>query len=197
MRFTQLSTRLAYIHPIFRDFLMLLGIANASEENIRYMANKGTGNAMVLVIGGAAETLDARPGMHRLVLKDRKGFVRTALKTGCHLIPVYGFGENDIYDQVFNNPVGSRWRKVQRWVQAKTGVPVLVYVYGSLKIPFWYPYRRPINIVVGKPIPVPHISHPTEQQIDKLHQQYKKALRDLFDTHKGLYGHACSEIEFI
>lgn len=82
LRFTQLTTRLAYAIPIFRDFMLALGASNASEENIRHIAQTSNGNAIVLVVGGAAETLDARPGLARLVLKDRKGFARTALKTG-------------------------------------------------------------------------------------------------------------------
>lgn len=82
LRFTQLTTRLVYIHPIFRELFLWLGATNASKENIRYIASHGKGNAMVLVIGGAAEILDAIPGMSRLVLKDRKGYARSAIENG-------------------------------------------------------------------------------------------------------------------
>lgn len=40
------------------------------------------GNAVIIVVGGAAESLDAHPGSTTLTLKDRKGFVKMALKTG-------------------------------------------------------------------------------------------------------------------
>ena len=39
-----------------------------------YMA--GNGNCVMLVLGGAKESLDARPGVYDLTLKNRKGFVK-------------------------------------------------------------------------------------------------------------------------
>ena len=43
---------------------------------------KDGGNAAIIVVGGAAESLEAIPGAATLTLKNRKGFVRMALKTG-------------------------------------------------------------------------------------------------------------------
>ncbi len=57
-------------------------------------------NDFLAVSGGAAEALDARPGNHILTLQNRRGFVRIALETGAYLIPVYSFGENDLFIQV-------------------------------------------------------------------------------------------------
>lgn len=37
---------------------------------------------MVIVIGGAAESLASTPGVNTVVVKDRKGFVRVALEFG-------------------------------------------------------------------------------------------------------------------
>lgn len=37
---------------------------------------------MVIVVGGAAESLDCAPGMNSVTLKNRKGFVKLALKQG-------------------------------------------------------------------------------------------------------------------
>lgn len=40
------------------------------------------GNVSVLIVGGVAEALKSVPGTYRLVLKNRKGFVKLALKAG-------------------------------------------------------------------------------------------------------------------
>ncbi|PIO65314.1 diacylglycerol acyltransferase [Teladorsagia circumcincta] len=86
---------------IRRELLLLLGLIDVSKESIEYVLNSPeTGRAVVIVVGGAEEALDAHPGHHKLVLKSRKGFVREALKTGAYLVPVYSFGENEIFKQI-------------------------------------------------------------------------------------------------
>jgi hypothetical protein len=53
---------------------------------------KGSGSAVMIVVGGAAESLCASSGNYTLTLKHRKGFVKIALKTGSSLVPVFSFG---------------------------------------------------------------------------------------------------------
>ena len=50
------------------------------------------GRGITIVVGGARESLDARPQSLRLVLKRRKGFVKLAIRTGADLVPVLAFG---------------------------------------------------------------------------------------------------------
>lgn len=52
------------------------------------------------------------------MLAKRKGFVRVALQTGAKLVPVLGFGENDLYDVRQPGPV-RLW--LQRWVKSLFG----------------------------------------------------------------------------
>jgi 2-acylglycerol O-acyltransferase 2 len=46
------------------------------------LSRKGGGNLLAIIVGGAQEALDARPGAYRLLLKNRKGFIRLALMHG-------------------------------------------------------------------------------------------------------------------
>jgi len=69
--------------PLWRDFVMAGGVCEVSKESIQHIVTKqGAGNAAVIVVGGAAESLDARPGSYTLTLKNRKGFAKIALQTG-------------------------------------------------------------------------------------------------------------------
>lgn len=61
----------------------VLGSCPCSRASMKWLLSKeGTGNALVLVVGGATEALNAWPGSFNLQLKNRKGFVRMALKHG-------------------------------------------------------------------------------------------------------------------
>jgi len=61
----------------------IVGFCSCSKESIEYLLTQnGCGNAVVLIVGGANEALDARPGSFTLTLKQRKGFVRIAMQHG-------------------------------------------------------------------------------------------------------------------
>ena len=58
-------------------------MCDVSKNSICYICTKeGGGNIAVVIVGGAAESLDARPGSFTVILKDRKGFIKMALSTG-------------------------------------------------------------------------------------------------------------------
>lgn len=56
----------------------------------------GAGSSLTIVVGGAAESLSARPGTADLTLKRRMGFIKLAMRQGADLVPVFSFGENDV-----------------------------------------------------------------------------------------------------
>ena len=95
--------------PLYRDYALRMGLASVSRESCENILSRGgpngegMGRAITIVIGGARESLDAKPYTMRLVLKRRKGFVKLAIQTGADLVPVLAFGENDIYDQLDTN----------------------------------------------------------------------------------------------
>ncbi|XP_054721576.1 2-acylglycerol O-acyltransferase 1-like [Uloborus diversus] len=179
-----------FMFPFHREHIMCSGVCAASKESIEWnLTREGKGNALVLVVGGAAEALDAHPGSVTLVLKRRKGFVKLALKHGASLVPVFAFGENDIFEQV-KNPHGSFLRNIQEKLKVFLGFStplirgrgIFQYSFGVL------PYRKPIHVIIGQPIDVEKISEPTQEDVDKLHQLYVDKLTDLFNEHKVKYG---------
>uniref|UniRef100_A0A8C9PQH0 Acyltransferase n=1 Tax=Spermophilus dauricus TaxID=99837 RepID=A0A8C9PQH0_SPEDA len=175
--------------PLFQEYLMGNGAVSVSKESLSYvLSQEGGGNISVIVLGGVKESLDAHPGKLTLVIRPRKGFIKIALTHGAHLVPVFSFGENDLFKQI--NPEGSWLRTVQEKLQKIMGFALpLFHARGIFQYSFGLiPYRKPIHTVVVCPIPVQQTLHPTPEQIEELHQTYMEELRTLFDEHKGKYG---------
>ncbi|KAG7102345.1 Diacylglycerol O-acyltransferase 2A like protein [Verticillium longisporum] len=163
--------------------------------------NEGMGRGVTIVIGGARESLEAQPGHLRLIIKGRKGFIKMALRTGADLVPVLAFGENDLYDQLSprTHPMVHRIQMFllnvfKFTLPALHGRGILNYDVGVM------PYRRPLNIVVGKPIRVAAAMTPQPDQadIDRLHALYVAELQKLWETYKDQFAKdRTSEMTFI
>lgn len=69
--------------PVYRDFLMSMGLCSVSMRSCTNILRKGPGSCLTIVIGGAAESLSAHPGTADLTLKRRLGFIKLALREGC------------------------------------------------------------------------------------------------------------------
>ena len=78
-----------------------MGAVTSEKKTFRQYLNSNatvdpdtTGKAMVVVVGGAAESMLAYEGHTQLVLKHRRGFVREAILANASLVPVLGFGKS-------------------------------------------------------------------------------------------------------
>lgn len=180
--------------PLYREYVLALGIMSVSRiscENIlsRGGSNgEGMGRAVTIVIGGASESLDARPYSLRLVLKRRKGFIRLAIRTGADLVPVLAFGENDLYDQI-QSEAHPLIHKVQMAVKRMVGFTVpLFHARGVFNYDIGLmPYRRPLNIVVGRPIKVVQNPKPEEAYVDEIHAAYIADLERIWEEWKDVF----------
>ena len=178
--------------PLYRDYALALGLASVSRESCENILSRGgpnkegMGRAITIVVGGARESLDAQPHSLRLVLKRRKGFIKLAIRAGADLVPVLAFGENELYDQVQSeqHPFIHKMQLVVKKVMGFT-IPlfhargVFNYDIGIL------PYRRPLNIVVGRPIKVLQQGKPDEAYVDETHALYVSELERIWEEWKN------------
>uniref|UniRef100_A0A0N5AG68 diacylglycerol O-acyltransferase n=1 Tax=Syphacia muris TaxID=451379 RepID=A0A0N5AG68_9BILA len=176
--------------PIRREEAIICGAVASSQRSLDYVLGNGKGNALGVVLGGAEELLDTHPNNFHLNLLNRRGFIRVALRNGAFLVPLYNFGENATYSQVFPNRHGSFNRRFQTVVRRMWGFcPPLINGRGIFNERYGLmPRKTPINTVVGKPIPVEKCLNPTKERVDQLHAEYCSSLIELFETHKKAFG---------
>jgi len=176
--------------PFFREWLLRMGIVSVSAASIRHVLQSGPGSAMVIVPGGAAESLDARPGANDLTLQRRNGFFRIALQHGVHLVPIYSFGENELYE--VQTTVRVRWFQdmMMRWL----GYTMPIYMgagCASTSVQATplnpVPRRHPVITIVGDPIACEKIANPTQEEVDDLKSRYIERLKEIFDRFADQY----------
>lgn len=185
-----------------------MGLASVSRESCENILTRGgvdgegMGRAITIVIGGARESLDAQPNSMRLILKRRKGFIKLAIRTGADLVPVLAFGENDLYEQVRSDQ-HPLIHKLQMLVKQTMGFTIpLFHARGIFNYDVGLmPYRRPLNIVVGRPIPVMQQQNRDKVDdgyINELHARYMQELVRLWERWRDVFAKGrSSEIEIV
>jgi 2-acylglycerol O-acyltransferase 2 len=169
--------------------------------------NDGVGNAVVVVVGGASESMlvPKENGGMELILDRRKGFVREAILGDACLVPVLAFGENDLY-HVFETDDEMNIARFQRWLKQTTGFAMPLFQGRSIFFKSFgvMPMRKPVVVVCGAPIEPPtfvsaearakfdpQIDRKTNEPLNKdgeilveWHSNYVKALKELYDKYK-------------
>ncbi|KAK0751584.1 diacylglycerol acyltransferase-domain-containing protein [Schizothecium vesticola] len=181
--------------PLYREYVLSLGIMSVSKQSITNILSRGgrngegMGRAVTIVVGGARESLEAQPGTLHLVLAERKGFIKVAVRTGADLVPVLAFGENDLYDQV--SPETHPWLRRAQMYALRTLKFTLPFLHGRGIFNYdvgLMPYRRPLNIVVGRPIKVTQARSEADvdmAEVDRLHREYVAELEKMWERYKG------------
>lgn len=147
---------------------------------------------LYILPGGVAEIFVSTPGKHAIVFKKRKGLCKLSIETGARLTPCYVFGGTDFFH---NLATGDGWlSRLSRFLKA--GVTIF---WGKWGLPI--PFTPKVTLVIGDPIVPPEGWNgtgpiPTEL-IDKLHDQFMKAMIDLFEKHKAVCGYPDGKLEIL
>jgi 2-acylglycerol O-acyltransferase 2 len=146
--------------PFLREYFLSMGACDSAKETFRSIL-KRDGTAVVVVVGGAAESMLVQNRSIDLVLERRRGFVREAIRGNACLVPVIGFGESDLY-QVYHPQAGPDGKvpwigRFQLMVKKVTGFAMPLFQGRSifLKDVGVMPQRTPVCVIVGTPIEPP------------------------------------------
>ena len=160
-----------YFFPIIREIYLFIGAIDCSKPVIKNFLNNNS--TIGVFIGGGRECKYSGYGKSDIIINKRLGFFKLALETGCPIIPIYTFGENNLFNSITenNNFLFNLFHRI-------TG---LWFPIGYLSFK-----KDKIITTIGDPIYVEKKINPTIEDIISLQCKYKKNLTELFDHYKHL-----------
>ncbi|XP_020519355.1 diacylglycerol O-acyltransferase 2D isoform X3 [Amborella trichopoda] len=121
-------------------------------------------------------------------LKKRQGFVRIAIETGRPLVPIFCFGQTNVYN--WWKPKGDLYTRIARAIRF---APLLYWGMFGTHIP----YRRPMHVIVGRPIELKRNPNPSKEEVAEVHALFVSKLEQLCQRHKAAAGHADIQLRVI
>jgi hypothetical protein len=182
-----LTASVLFLIPLVRELALWTGCIDARRSVAEKAIKKGY--SILVLPGGEAEQIRTMYQKEGVYLKSRKGFIKLAMRNNMPVVPSYVFGVSDYYytSNVLFQP--------RLWLQKQLGVciPLAVGLFGSIFCPF----SVKTTIVFGEPLTfeMKDKGSPTSEELDAAHQQFCKALRHLFDSHKKDLGYGDRELE--
>ena len=167
--------------PVVRELCLWTGCVDARRSVAQKVLDNG--RSILVLPGGEAEQLNTEFGKEKIYLRQRKGFIKLAMRNGVPVVPVYAFGVSDYY---YTSNLGFAPRQ---WLMKQAAVCIPLTL-GFLGFPLC-PRPVPTTVVFGDPLvfPLEEKGQPTARELNEAHQQFIQALEKLFDQHKDALGY--------
>jgi len=162
--------------PILGEIFQLTNARPVDRRSLDLILSQG--GSIALQPGGVKEQAATRHDQEQAFFPAKLGFIRMAIKYGRPLMPLYIFGENQIYRRVG----GFDW--LTKAIQKMTGMtfPILTARF-RLPMAGLMPLKSDIHLRWGNAVDVgPAEDEPSEERVQEVFARYVAELQRLFDA---------------
>lgn len=174
----------AFMLPGIRETSLFFGCLDASKPVLERAAKRG--ESLALLPGGIDEMMltDGCSKETRLVMQDRKGFVKLAIENGLDIVPGFCFGEKWVHDAV---QLPAFARRLLRPLRLSGTFPLGrgPTLLGKLSPSMNYVWGQPISVRQQTPV--------EEAYLDKIHAEVIKSVQGIFDRYRERFGYDADE----
>lgn len=182
--FRGLASSAALRPPIFKQVLRSIGVIDASRQVARKALENG--ESLGISTGGVAEIFLTNEDDECILLKERIGLIKLAIRTGSDIAPCYLFGNTKLLNCWAGEGIPGLSYILEK-LSRRFGF-ALILIYGRFFLPV--PFRKPILAVMGRPIETHQIKceDPTPEQIQMIQKKLFGEMERIFNTYKPYYG---------
>lgn len=156
--------------PLLRELMMVTGARDASKACVKQLIKSG--HSVALFPGGIWEQVSSDNTQEQAFVQRGLGFIRMAIQHGLPIVPVYQFGENQLFK---TTPL---LLPLRLWVakHLRIGLPLT-------KSPLLQ--HQEVTHVFGQQVDVgPPDPEPSQERVERVYTKYSEELHRLFDKHK-------------
>lgn len=172
--------------PGVREMVLWTGCIDARRSVAERALSKG--NSLLILPGGEMEQLLTRQGEEAVYLSKRKGFVKLAMRKKVPLVPVYVFGNADLFK------TSRSFFRLRFWLVKNLGIciPLATGLFGTST-----PFPVKVTAVMGKPLYFDmEGDEPTPEELDYAHKCFCDELEQLFDANKARFNYGNRKLKF-
>eukprot|EP01068_Selenidium_serpulae_P004011 Selendium_serpulae@DN3382_c0_g1_i1.p1 len=151
--------------PMLRALFGVFGMISSNSHAIKQAFKEGE-RCVFLYPGGLAELFLSNFETEEIYFSKRQGCVKLAMQAGVDIMPCYLIGNTHLLHTSGASQFSRKMRSALTWMWGRWYLPI--------------PYPEKCYFTVGRPIALPHDSHPTDEMIHKYHQIVQNKIKDLY-----------------
>eukprot|EP00440_Ansanella_granifera_P071479 gb/GFBE01077576.1/.p1 GENE.gb/GFBE01077576.1/~~gb/GFBE01077576.1/.p1 ORF type:complete len:312 (+),score=41.56 gb/GFBE01077576.1/:1-936(+) len=163
--------------PILGEVFQVTNARPVDKHTLESILSHGKG--LAIQPGGVKEQAATRHDQEQAFFGSKLGFIRLAIKHGTPLMPLYLFGENQLYKRVD----GMEW--LTRLIKRATGMTLpIMTAKAGLPVALLLPRATDIHVRWGRLVEVgPPDPNPSDERVQEVFARYLEELQRLFDAH--------------
>lgn len=162
--------------PFGKEITEKYNFVKSNYDDMKNVLNNN--QSLSVTLGGVKEMPLSRDNKITLNIYKKRGIFKMALETGTPLVPVIVYGENEIY-KISENCVLSYINNLVLKYNLYFPIPKIESCIKWLTL-FNKPLDNPVKTYVGKHIIVKKIDNPSDEDINKLREEYFEGLKRLY-----------------
>jgi len=174
--------------PFLAEYLLLCHARSQDRRNFNKLLDQGA--TVAVCPGGIYEQINTDEKQERLFFPANLGFIRLAIQHGTPLIPIYCFGENQLWRTAewvrkVNNFFYKTFKMGNVIVLGAFGLPTTLLIPNPLCVPV---FGRRLHIEFGAPVEVGEKeAEPSDARVKEVYTKYVAALQKMFDENAPKY----------